>query len=108
MDLIDYSNKVQTALHEGKQDQYNQLVDKYGNKTATYKEIEESFSSIVDGLLKRDSLFNAVYLSGINVIIKYLADRKILSPNDINAIKSAINETVKQANDRAKGNANGK
>ena len=71
--LIDYSNKVQEALHQGNNDEYNTLVDKYGKNKATYKEIEESFSSIVDGMLKRDALFNAVYLSGINVIIKYLA-----------------------------------
>lgn len=106
MDLIDYSNKVQEALHEGNSDKYNSLVDKYGNNEATYKEIEESFSSIVDGMLKRDALFNAVYLSGINVIIKYLADRKILSPNDINAIKQAISETIKDANNKAKGSTN--
>ena len=103
MDLIDYSNKVQEALHQGNNDEYNTLVDKYGKNKATYKEIEESFSSIVDGMLKRDALFNAVYLSGINVIIKYLADRKILSPSDINAIKQAISKTIKDANDKAKG-----
>ena len=43
MDLIDYSNKVQEALHQGNNDEYNTLVDKYGKNKATYKEIEESF-----------------------------------------------------------------
>ena len=39
MDLIDYSNKVQEALHQGNNDEYNTLVDKYGKNKATYKEI---------------------------------------------------------------------